>query len=739
MKLQRILTMSHSEIINRSLQQATKSIEQLAMKACDISHQSPCLFDQLKTDSLLAGFKSSLRNGNIDEVNKSLQQLLHATAKDSFFDGAVDEQIPDLFKQHFPEVRDQIRTAAESICQRQFNILGYGRVDFGNPVKWNVDPFMKRQVSAIHWSRINPLDPEMVGDSKVIWELNRHQWLLDLGQAYQFTGEQRYAGIFADYIREWMQANPPGLGINWSSSLEAAFRIISWSWALMLFRGSRALGPALYVDMLAWIGTHASYIERYLSHYYSPNTHLTGEALGLYYASIICPEFRGANRWRKLAKQILEEQIEQQVYTDGVYFEQSTRYQHYTVEIYLHYLMLASKSDESISPLVVKRVQQMLDFLLMVRRPDGSLPQIGDSDGGCLLPLVQRKPDDFRGLFSTAAVFFKRQDYAWAAGALAPETVWLLGSASKQIYDSLQPLPPATSCSRMYPYGGYAVMRNGWNNDAHHLIFDVGPLGCPYSSGHGHADLLSIQCSVFGQPYLIDPGTYCYTADKKWRNYFRSTFAHNTVTIDGTSQAIPEGPFSWNKKIKATLRRWVATDDFILADADHNAYQSLPDPVSHRRRVLFVKSQYWIVVDDLDGRAEHQLDLAWQFAPLEVSLKHDSWIEAAGQDTHGLRIRAFSSVPLEAKVVRGSINPIRGWVSPDYGQQICAPQLVYSVRQKLPVRIVTLLLPVSDISNAPPLVVQQMKGRTMTLALDKGSQTILIDDHDIIVTEADTH
>uniref|UniRef100_UPI00190F100A heparinase II/III domain-containing protein n=1 Tax=Klebsiella pneumoniae TaxID=573 RepID=UPI00190F100A len=68
---------------------------------------------------------------------------------------------------------------------------------------------------------------------------------------------------------------------------------------------------------------------------------------------------------------------------------------------------------------------------------------------------------------------------------------------------------------------------------------DVGPLGCPQSGGHGHADLLSIQCSAFGEPYIIDPGTYCYTPAEEWRDFFRNTTSHSTVIVDGAGQAVP--------------------------------------------------------------------------------------------------------------------------------------------------------------------------------------------------------
>jgi Heparinase II/III N-terminus len=158
------------------------------------------------------------------------------------------------------------------------------------------------------WRATRPLEPSRsldaaaIGDSKVIWELNRHQWLVGLGQAYRLTGDERFADMFATTLREWQQANPPGMGINWASSLEAAFRLISWSWALSLFRGSTALSPELRADLVQGIVEHAARIERYLSHYFSPNTHLTGEALGLFYTGVLFPLLPAARRWRRIGR-----------------------------------------------------------------------------------------------------------------------------------------------------------------------------------------------------------------------------------------------------------------------------------------------------------------------------------------------------------------------------------------------------------------------------------------------------
>src|SRR5437867_3690414 len=148
---------------------------------------------------------------------------------------------------------------------------------------------------------------------------------------------------------------------------------------------------------------------------------------------------------------------------------------------------------------------------------------------------------------------------------------------------------PASTPSRLFADGGYAVMRSDWGPLGHQLILDAGPLGCGTSDGHGHADLLSIQVAAFGTPYLVDAGTYCYTTDREWRDFFRSTAAHSTVVVDGVGQAIPAGSFRWDGRPRARVRHWRSTTAFDLVDAEHDAYQRLPDPVLHRRRVIFVK------------------------------------------------------------------------------------------------------------------------------------------------------
>lgn len=728
MKLRRLLHADIADIADRLAQEAQRRLDRYAVALRPEGPPSLRLFGHLRADIALTG--AGIPPGAPARARTSPLQEFRAWNAAHFFAGAAGDAAPEYFATRLRPARERVLAAADALCAGRFDLLGYRELVPGTPIDWHRDPVSGRCAARVHWSRLDPLDAGEHGDCKLIWELNRHQWFLDLGQAYLFSGDERYARTFAESLQAWMRDNPPGMGINWASSLEVAYRLIAWCWALALFRRSTALSPPLFSAICAWLRAHAAHVERYLSRYFSPNTHLTGEALGLFYAGIMFPGFPEARRWRRLGARILLQQLRRQVLPDGVYFEQSTCYQRYTADIYLQFLILAARNGVELPASVAQRVQRLLDHLLALRRPDGSMPQVGDADGGRLLPLARRDADDFRDLFAVAAAWYRRADYAWAAEGEAPELFWLLGSEGCAAFDSLRPEPPAVSASRLFRDGGQGVMRSGWGRHAHQLLFDVGPLGCRVSGAHGHADLLGVQCAAFGEPMLVDPGTYCYTADAAWRDHFRSSAAHSTVTVDGRSQAEPAGPFSWRERPRARLRRWFSTESFDLADAYHDAYRSLPDPVRHRRRVYFAKPHWWLLVDDLYGAAAHGVELRFQFAPLALALNAADWASAEAAGGQRLHLRAFAPVPLQTQIFEGELDPPRGWVSADYGRKQAAPLLVYSATAPLPLRIATLIVPAE--TAEVPRVESSFSGDDWRLAFADG-QEIHVDDREIRV------
>ena len=279
-------------------------------------------------------------------------------------------------------------------------------------------------------------------------------------------------------------------------------------------------------------------------------------------------------------------------------------------------------------------------------------------------------------------------------------------------------------------------MRGGSGRDAHQMIVDVGPLG---SFGHGHADLLSVQCSIFGHACLVDPGTYAYTAEPEWRSYFRGTSAHNTVRIDGKDQAEPAGPFGWHERPRTTVRAWQSTREFDVVDAEHTAFVGQGIPVVHRRRVVFVKPHCWIIVDDLLGEDTHSAEWSFQFAPVPVSLV----AAPAARRERTCRVARrcgwcrFRRPPFGRPIHTGEVAPIRGWVSPDYGCRVPAPMLVYSATGPLPMRQLTVLVPERRQSTSPPSIdpILDLSRRPMGVRLTSARLTVHFDPQIVIARD----
>ena len=600
----------------------------------------------------------------------------------------------------FPGLADPTRTASElrSRCPHAASAtvaaadrIASGIVDLGSRVvslgarpDWTLEPVCGKRAPALHWSRIAFLDPCVAGDCKFTWELNRHQYFITLGRAYAITGDDRYASLMTDHLGSWMEDNPPKYGINWSSSLELAFRAIAWIWALSLVRQSPRLTGRLYVRALKYLYLHARHIEGNLSTYFSPNTHLTGEALGLLYVGTAFPAFRRARRWRALGRQILLEQLDRQIFGDGVYFEQSTYYHRYTTDFYLHALLLTDSTEGRQHDVIRAKLDPLLDYVLSMTRPDGTSPLIGDDDGGRLVMLGERPSNDFRDTLALGAALLQRGDCAYAAGRAVEELYWLLGPAGVEAYENLNVVPSA-HCSRAFPDSGYYAMRESWDVAADWAVVRCGP-HASQTGAHAHADALALELSVGGQPTLIDPGTYVYTASRADRDYFRSSAAHNTVTIDGLSSAEPaESPFKWKTVPRSRATAWVSNATLDFFQGEHDGYLRLAAPAVHSRTVLFLKGAYWVVCDRIRSDGKHRVALHWHWAPDIALCSGDGTVVARvnGSDRPHVNARVFSRA--------GRLSCLQGWVSTAYGTRTTAPISLLEVESEATEELVTLI------------------------------------------------
>src|SRR5215469_3680863 len=147
-----------------------------------------------------------------------------------FFTRAEVPGILRCLRERLPEVVEGIVNQADQICKHRFDLLGYEAVDYGTRIDWHLDAVHSKRAPRRAWFHVPYLDFDRVGDAKITWELSRHQHLVTLAKAYRLTGDARYAQELFRKWYDWHEQNPYGIGINWASSLEVAFRSLSWLW-----------------------------------------------------------------------------------------------------------------------------------------------------------------------------------------------------------------------------------------------------------------------------------------------------------------------------------------------------------------------------------------------------------------------------------------------------------------------------------------------------------------------------
>ncbi len=504
--------------------------------------------------------------------------------------------LPDLSL--FVHDLTSLEPLAEEIVAHRFRLLGLPLTDLGPRIAWRKDFIHGKETGTEYFRQIPYLDFQRAGDHKIVWELNRHQHLVALAQAFLLTGRPEFLDEIPSQLESWLEANPFQRGINWCSALEVAFRALSWIWVLHLVGAH--LDASFRKRWITSLYQHGLHIETNLSVYFSPNTHLLGEAVVLHGLGTLLPSLPRAHRWRELGSRLTLEQIQQQVRDDGSHFEQSSYYHLYAHDLFLFHSLIAQDAPVWYR----ERLGKMADFLGALVSDEGILPMLGDEDGG----RVFHPYGDRRRFWN-------------------PQRV----RESK--------VPP----SRWFPNAGIAVLRS----ESLHVIVQTNPFGAG-TAGHSHAGALSVVAFHKGAEALIDPGT-CTYSDPVVRERFRATAAHNTIAIQGTEQASPQGPFRWAELPVVELLHHRLNADCEVIDAVCR-YRGF----THRRRVILREPGILVVVDRVNGPpGEWTVEQRWlcgeAFRAEGFSSDPAAFVEPAERS-----LAYGSSIPAERRVARRS-------------------------------------------------------------------------------------
>ncbi|HEU4833784.1 MAG TPA: alginate lyase family protein [Pyrinomonadaceae bacterium] len=526
-----------------------------------------------------------------------------------FFAGFTDRASADFYRAQFPkQAAEMIASADRIVDEHRWPLLGFGERDFGKQIEWTRDPLSGYVWPLDYHADINLMRDDG-SDARVLWELNRLGHTVTLARAYFITQDERYTAEFFSQLRSWDEQNPYGRGANWTCAMEVALRVMNLIAAFHVFRHSPRFDYDSLEFLLRLFQEHGNYICDHLefSHIATSN-HFLSDVAGLVWLGEYLPEFRDCEYWSNLGFVDMLEEMDKQVLADGADYEASTGYHRFVLELFLYSFVLCRLNENEIEQKSWDKLHQMLVYVRSYLRPDGFAPLIGDTDSGQVLPVQQRRADDHAYVLAIGAVVFKDPGLKLAGVEPPEELFWILGEEGVRTFQEMSSSDRYAG-STAFPNAGTYIMRN---RDLY-LCFNASGAGINGRGSHGHNDVLSIEVSAGGRAFIVDPGTYVYSADLAKRHEFRSTAYHSTVQIDGLEQntIAVQTPFVIGNEANPRVLEWQTGDDFDKVVGEHHGY-----PVTHRRTVTFDKRQRcWLIDDEFIGEGEHVFEARFHFAP----------------------------------------------------------------------------------------------------------------------------
>lgn len=546
------------------------------------------------------------------------------------------------------------------ICEHRFPLFAEV-LETGPEIRWRRDYTRGVESGTGYFRTIPYLDSVRAGDHKLIWELNRHQHLIVLAQAFRLTGHREFLDEIPRQLESWWKQNPWLRGINWASALEVAFRALSWIWVEHLV--GAFLEEGVRRRLLNELYRHGVYLEYNLSIYFAPNTHLLGEAVALHALGAIYPEWPRSVRWKHLGGSLVREQMDRQVRDDGSHFEQSSYYHVYALDFFLLHELLA----DGVSQRYREKMRRMADYLAALSSDDGTIPLLGDDDGGNLFHPYGDRRRFGAATLASCCVFFGTDEWPFEAKDVPVQAAWWMGWRAFVLRQSDSGV---ASGPRIFPGAGVAVL----SRTPVHIVADAHGFGHA-GAGHSHAHALSVVCRKGDRDVLIDPGTFTYTGDPAWRSRFRGTAFHNTVRVDGFDQARDSGPFRWLEKPETTILSW-AED----SGSSHLRASCTYRGIVHERQIYWTPgSCLLVIVDVVRGNAAdsspHFIEQFWHCGGDVATISPGVW---RINDTATLTV----PVPSSAREVSAGEY---GWQSEAPGQKVPAPVIIVERTATLPV------------------------------------------------------
>ena len=622
-----------------------------------------------------------------------------------------------LQRQISPDEAGSLIEEAERIAnEHSWPLLGFGEKCFGEgEIQWTRDPLSGFDWPLSYHAEINLIRNDG-SDARVVWELNRCAHFITLGRAYAITNDDKLSDAFFRQLDSWRGQNPVARGVNWNCAMEVALRAMNLLGAFALFLRAPQMDEVALKEFLKTLDQHGAYIRRNLefSHIATSN-HYLADVVGLLWIGLLLPELAAASEWREFGFREMLNEMDKQLLPDGADYEASTGYHRLKVELFLYSFLLCDANGLNIDEKHWSNLGAMIEYLRAYLRPDGRAPLIGDSDSGQVFPIVRRAGNDHAYILALGATVFQERRFKGThasgvpqdsgagqttkhAGGVRTELLWILGAQGISDYDALPPGQAPSSCA--FADAGVYLLRN----DDLYLHFNAGGIGVNGRGSHGHNDALSIELSAGGTAFIVDPGSYVYTANLHERNLFRSTAWHSTVQVDGAEQnTIDERvPFVIGNEAQPKVLAWETSAGADLVVAEQNGYRRLSHPITHRRTIKFDKQKrFWLIQDELTGEGTHEFGFRFHLAPnVDAKVRTDAMVEVCDKMS-GARLLIVCQKPDRrgGQAAESSAVLEPRFSSRDYGEKEASVSACWTVQGAAPLPMEFMLIPIRASEN----------------------------------------
>jgi hypothetical protein len=552
--------------------------------------------------------KKFLKIANATSLNVLWKR--HADAEFATYKNSAEE-----IKAYFSDkskTANEITTLADKTLEGNLSLLGSGNINFKQKIDWNKDYKTNKLWKNKYYRDINYVDFDDKSDVKIPWEISRLQWLVPVGQAYAIHQDGKYASFVKDILIDWIDNNIYAHSINWTCTMEVALRIIMWEWFFFIFCDSKSWNDDNFrFKFLKSLYLHSYFTERNLEKSDVNGNHYTADGAGLVFAGLFFKDYQKGEDFFNVGWQILDSEIQLQVFPDGVDYEASVPYHRLVTELFYFPALYMQKVGKPIPDHYIKRLTKMGEFSKYYSRYNETIPLFGDADDARTLPMGLQKLNNHLYLAPLIGITFNSKDLLCKHTSAYDELFWILGS---------QKISELIECKEEYKSkaffdGGFYIMGDQNN----HVFIDCGPIGLAGRGGHGHNDILSFDAMLNGENLITDCGAYVYTADYIDRNHFRSTAYHNTPMIDAEEiNRFVSPKYLWNFKNDAQhkLLLWHSAADYDIFKGTHTGYNRIAPSLNPVRTIILDKNTGELLInDEIQGDGIHSSQIPLHLDP----------------------------------------------------------------------------------------------------------------------------